>query len=78
MELQQQISKNINKKLIGKEIDCIIETISEDGIITARTYKDAPEVDGLIYIGTDKDVIPGDVVTVKVTGANEYDLTGTF
>lgn len=78
MELQQQISKNINKKLIGKKIDCIIETISEDGIITARTYKDAPEVDGLIYIGTDKDVIPGDVVTVKVTGANEYDLTGTF
>ncbi len=78
MEIQQDVSKEINKKLIGKKIDCIIETIGSDGIITARTYKDAPEVDGLIYIKTDKDLTPGDIVNVEVTGAAEYDLEGKF
>ena len=77
MELQQKISEKINQKLIGKKIECIVESISQDGIITARTYKDAPEVDCLIYIKTDKEVLPGDIVTCIVDGANEYDLTGT-
>ena len=76
MELQQKISKQINKKLIGKQIDCIVESIGEDGIVTARTYKDAPEVDGLIYIKTQTPLVPGDIVSCKVNGANEYDLTG--
>lgn len=78
MELQQRISKEQNKKLIGKKIDCIIESLSEDNYITARTYKDAPEVDGLIYLETKTPVIPGDIVTAKITGANEYDLIGTI
>lgn len=78
MELQQKISKEQNKKLIGKQIDCIIESLSEDNYITARTYKDAPEVDGLIYLETKTPVIPGDIVTAKITGANEYDLIGTI
>lgn len=78
MELQQKISKDINKKLIGKTIDCIVESISEDGTVTARTYKDAPEVDGLIFIETNTPVLPGDIITCEVTGANEYDLTGSF
>lgn len=78
MELQQQISKSINEKMIGKKIDCIIESVSQDGYITARTYKDAPEVDGLIYIETKTPVVPGDIITAKITGANEYDLIGSI
>ena len=78
MQLQQEISVNINKKLIGKKLDCIIEAINENGTIIARTYKDAPEVDGLIYINTTTPVNPGDIVTAKVTGAVEYDLIGTI
>ena len=78
MELQQKISKEINQKLIGTQIDCIAESISEDGIITARTYKDAPEIDGLIFIKADAPVEPGDIITCKITGANEYDLTGSL
>ncbi len=78
MELQQGISKSLNEKMIGKKIDCIIESIAEDGIVVARTYKDAPEVDGLCYIETKTPVVPGDVITVKITGANEYDLTATI
>ena len=78
MELQQQISKEINSKLRGKKIDCIVETIQETGIVTARSYKDAPEVDGLVYINTTTPVIPGDIITVKITGAVEYDLIANY
>ncbi len=78
MELQQGISKEINKKLIGKKIDCIIEAISETGEITGRTYKDAPEVDGLVYINTAAPVNPGDIITAKITGAVEYDLIASI
>ena len=78
MELQQKVSKEINNKLIGKKIDCIIEAINSDGLVVGRTYKDAPEVDGLVFIDTKTPVTPGDIITVKITGAVEYYLTATF
>ncbi len=78
MELQQVVSKEINKNLIGKKIDCIIETISETGEVTGRTYRDAPEVDGLIYINTTDPVNSGDIITAKITGASEYDLIAKY
>ena len=78
MEIQQNVSRELNEKMIGKQIDCIVEAIASDGIIAARTYKDAPEVDGLIYIETDKDITPGDIINVKVTEAVEYDLKGVY
>ena len=78
MELQQKVSKEINNKLIGKKIDCIVEAINSDGMVVGRTYKDAPEVDGLIFIQTKTPVTPGDIITVKITGAVEYDLISTF
>lgn len=78
MQLQQQVSKTINEKMIGKKIDCIVESINEDGAVVARSYKDAPEVDGLVFIDTITPVIPGDIITVKITGANEYDLIATY
>ncbi|HIS89946.1 TPA: 30S ribosomal protein S12 methylthiotransferase RimO, partial [Candidatus Avigastranaerophilus faecigallinarum] len=78
MELQQQVSKEINNKLIGKKLACIVEAINEDGIVVGRTYKDAPEVDGLVFINTKTPVTPGDIITVKITGAVEYDLISTF
>lgn len=75
MKLQQKISLDINSKLIGKEIDCMVENITDDGIITARTQKDAPEVDGVIFIkNNDINPVPGDVIKVKVTACSEYDL----
>ena len=78
MELQQKVSKSINEKLIGKKIDCIVESINEDGAVVARSYKDAPEVDGLVFVDTKTPVIPGDIITVKITGAIEYDLLATY
>ena len=76
MELQQKISKKINASLIGKEIISLIEVLTSDGKIIGRTYRDAPEIDGLVFIETKKTVSPGDVVQVKITGASEYDLYG--
>lgn len=77
MILQQQISKDINNRLIGKKIPSIIETIDQKGQIIGRTYRDAPEIDGLIYINSDKALLPGDIELVTVTGATEYDLYGS-
>lgn len=76
MALQQKISFNLNKKMIGKKIDCIVETVNEDGLVVARTYKDAPEVDALIFVDTIEPVLPGDIITVKVVDFKDYDLIG--
>ncbi len=78
MELQQSVSKEINNRLIGRKIDCIVEAISQTGQIIGRTYKDAPEVDGLIYINSKAPVNPGDIITAVVTEALEYDLAAEF
>ena len=78
MELQQIVSKEINEKLVGKKVDCIIEALNSDGTIVGRTYKDAPEVDGLVFINTDEIIEPGDIITAQITGAIEYDLIAEY
>ena len=76
MEIQQGISLKRNKRFIGKTLPCIIEAFSDNGEIVARSEFDAPEVDGIVSIKTDKYVVPGDIEQVKIIGASEYDLAG--
>ena len=76
MEIQQQISLERNRKFIGKQLPCIIECFDDNGEIIARTQYDAPEIDGIVNILSDKQVTPGDIVTVKIVDATEYDLIG--
>lgn len=76
MQLQKEISLEVNKAYIGKTIPCIIEQIHSNGKIIARSYKDAPEVDGLVYIKTDEYVNPGDIVEVKINKVTNYDMYG--
>jgi len=76
MKLQKEISLEVNKSYIGKNIPCIIEEIHSDGKIVARSYKDAPEVDGLVYIKTNKYLSPGDIVKVKINKVTNYDMYG--
>ncbi len=78
MELQKKISLKINKNYTEKNIQCIIEEIHSNNIVVARSYKDAPEVDGLVYIKTKKFLTPGDIVNVKITDATCYDLYGVI
>jgi ribosomal protein S12 methylthiotransferase len=74
MAKQQQISLSKNQKQVGKTLLTLIEGQNDD-LSVGRTYRDAPEVDGLVIIeGT---VPAGEMVPVKITGAMEYDLTGT-
>jgi ribosomal protein S12 methylthiotransferase len=74
MAKQQQISLAKNQRFVGKTLTTLIEG-RNDGLSVGRSYRDAPEVDGLVII--EGDVPPGEMVPVKITGAMEYDLTGT-
>lgn len=76
MEIQQEISRERNQKFVGKLIPCIIECYSDEGEVIARTQYDAPEIDGIVNIKTDKHVVPGDIEMVRITDASEYDLIG--
>ncbi|MBR2430979.1 30S ribosomal protein S12 methylthiotransferase RimO [bacterium] len=76
MEIQQEISRKRNQKFVGKLMPCIIECYSDEGEIIARTQFDAPEIDGVVNIKTDKHVVPGDIELVRIIGATEYDLIG--
>ena len=77
MLLQQQISAEKTEQMVEKTLDVLVEgRIPEEGIYVGRTYRDAPEVDGYIFIHAEEEIISGDFVTVKVNGADEYDLTG--
>ena len=76
MEIQQEISRERNQKFIGKLIPCIIECYSDEGEVIARTQFDAPEIDGVVNIKTDKHVVPGDIELVRIIDATEYDLIG--
>ncbi|MCQ2789553.1 MAG: 30S ribosomal protein S12 methylthiotransferase RimO [bacterium] len=76
MLLQQGISKEINNSYIGKTIPCMIESFDSEGLVIARSQRDAVEIDGLVYIDTQKNVVPGDIENVTIKGADEYDLYG--
>ena len=77
MELQQEIAFAQAEDMIGEEVLVMIEgKVADENAYVGRTYKDAPGVDGLIFINTDEELMSGDFARVKVTGAVEYDLIG--
>jgi ribosomal protein S12 methylthiotransferase len=74
MELQQQISLEKNQALVGRTLDVLIEG-QGDGVSVGRTYRDAPEIDGMVVI--EGDIPTGEMVPVRITGAMTYDLSGS-
>lgn len=77
MELQQEIAFDKADAMIGKRLLVMVEgKVADENAYVGRTYKDAPNVDGFIFIQTDEELITGDFVPVKVTGSYEYDLIG--
>lgn len=77
MELQQDIAFDNAQNMIGREVLVMIEgKVADENAYVGRTYRDAPNVDGLIFINTDEELVSGDFARVKVTGAAEYDLIG--
>jgi ribosomal protein S12 methylthiotransferase len=73
MEIQQQISLEKNQSFIGKTLDVLIEG-NGDGLSVGRSYRDAPEIDGMVFIEEEFEV--GQILPTRVTGAMEYDLSG--
>ena len=75
MELQQGISMQVNQSYVGKALDVLVEG-RDKGISIGRSYRDAPEIDGLVFIEGNAKI--GELVPVKITGAMAYDLTGVI
>ena len=77
MMLQQEISAAYAQSHIGQEMMVMIEGyLYDEDIYIGRTYMDAPKVDGNVFVRSEEEMISGDIVPVKITGANEYDLMG--
>jgi ribosomal protein S12 methylthiotransferase len=73
MELQQGISLQVNQSYVGKKLDVLVEGIDK-GIAIGRSYRDAPEIDGMVFVEGKANV--GEIIPVRITGAMAYDLTG--
>ena len=77
MELQEEVIFDKNETLIGMTTYAFIEgKVADENAYIGRTYRDAPNVDGYIFINTDEELMTGDIVKVQVIGAHEYDLIG--
>ena len=83
MEFQQGISLQINQSLVGQRLDVLVEGYSK-GLFVGRSYRDAPEIDGLVFIeGLTRRQAKGkleigSIVPIEITGAMAYDLTGVL
>lgn len=77
MELQQEIAFEKSEDKIGREMLAIIEgKVADENAYVGRTYMDAPNVDGYVFVNTGEALMTGDIVKVRITGAAEYDLIG--
>ena len=84
MRIQQAIAFENAASEVGRELTVMVEgklpDESEDGknVYACRTYKDAPDVDGFLFLNTARELVTGDICTARVTGANNYDLVGVM
>ena len=77
MQLQQEIAFEKAEAMIGRTVPVIIDgRLPEEGILVARTYMDAPGVDGNVFIETDRELYSGTIEKVRITESSEYDLIG--
>ncbi len=73
MELQQQLSIRKLARRVGKEMMVLIDEVDKEGA-TGRSFADAPEIDGLVYLNGETSLKPGDMVKVRIDESDEYDL----
>ena len=77
MELQQEVSLDLGEAKVGQIVQVFVEgKVADEEVYLGRTYRDAPEVDGYIFINTTQQLISGEFVQARITGALEYDLIG--
>lgn len=80
MELQQEISADNNRRFLNQTLEVIIDEQDDEdpSIWKGRTYMDAPDVDGLVYVQSKRPLVTGDIIPVRITETKEYDLVGTL
>ncbi|MCI9465184.1 MAG: 30S ribosomal protein S12 methylthiotransferase RimO [Lachnospiraceae bacterium] len=77
MELQQEIAFEAASSMEGRSVEAMIEgKIADEEAYVARTYKDAPGVDGFLFVNTKRELMSGDLIRCRITGSHEYDLIG--
>ncbi|MBP3507111.1 MAG: 30S ribosomal protein S12 methylthiotransferase RimO [Lachnospiraceae bacterium] len=77
MALQQEVSYDNNQRMLGKQLEVLVEGyLYEEDVYIGRSYREAPNVDGYIFINAEEEIVSGEMVTVRITDANEYDLIG--
>lgn len=77
MELQQEIAYEKADAMVGEKLMIMIEgKVADENAYVGRSYKDAPNVDGYVFVNTDRNLMTGDFVPVIITGSYEYDLIG--
>ncbi len=77
MDIQRNISAEKCRSFEGKELKVIIEgKLPDDNIYCARSYRDAPEIDGLVFVKSEEELLTGDFVNVLITASSDYDLYG--
>ncbi|MDY4696430.1 30S ribosomal protein S12 methylthiotransferase RimO [Selenomonas sp. WCA-380-WT-3B 3/] len=78
MSMQSKISEEVNQGLEGKELEVLVEGRDEEqpSICVGRSYREAPDVDGQVYVENDKDSQPGDMIRIRVLQGFTYDIVG--
>ena len=78
-ELQQAISYEAAEAMKDKRLSVIVDGfLPEEDVYVARSYKDAPDIDGLVFVYSDRELVTGDMIDVRITDAREYDLEGVL
>lgn len=77
MELQQEISYDLNSAMVGKTLKVIVEGyLYKEQMYVCRSYMDAPDIDGCVFVASEDELLTGDFIEVTITDFNEYDLIG--
>ena len=77
--LQQAVSYELAQNLVGNILTVIVDGyLPDDDVYVARSYRDAPDIDGLVFVYSDRELITGDMIKVRITDAKEYDLEGVM
>lgn len=77
MEIQQELAFNHGNSLVGYELDVIIDEHVGEGVWAGRAFTDAPEIDGCVYVASERELAVGEMVPVEILERREYDLVGT-
>lgn len=76
MQTQMEVSSEVLSSFVGKKLEVVIEAMEEEGLFSARSYLDSPDIDGIVYVYSDEMLEPNQYYKVKITDSTEYDLWG--